>query len=136
MPKGFRRVIGYGLIALGMMGVMYGFSEYMYAIKSSQMILGKIIEMKPSLFNDPTYQAIINLAISQSTTMAVSTYIAPGFILSALGFVLLYINKVIEHFEGLESVVGAVVEGFLGDDAPIVLTEEVENEKRADPNKK
>ena len=126
MPRSVRKLIGYGLITLGLMGVLYGFSEYIYALKSSQMILGKIIDMKPQLFNDPTYQAIINISIGQATAMKVLTYIVPGFIISALGFVLLYINQIIEHFEGIESVVGEVVKGLT--DEPIVLTDEVKND--------
>lgn len=132
MPRNVRKVIGYGLIALGMMGVLYGFSEFMYTLKSTQMILGKIIEMKPALFNDPVYQAIINVSIGQSTAMKVLTYIVPGFIMTGIGFLLLFINQIIEHFEGIEKVVGEIVKGLVSDE-PIVLTEEVTDEKRGDP---
>jgi hypothetical protein len=136
MPKSFRRVIGYGLIALGIMAVIYGFSEYMYALKSVQVVLGKIIKMKPQLFNDPVYQAIINISIGQATAMKVLTYIVPGFIISGIGFILIFLDDVIKRLDGFAEAGTAVLKSLddafspLGQEETIDLTEGMESKEQ------
>jgi hypothetical protein len=134
-----RRAIGYGLIIFGMMGILYGFSEYMYALRSTQMILGRIMEMKPQLFNDPTYQAIINLAMGQSTAMKVLAYIVPGFIVAALGFMITYMDDIIKRLDGYAEAGAKVLDElnnvFNSQDEIIELTDEMEikDEEGASP---
>jgi hypothetical protein len=131
MPKNFRKVIGYGIITLGLVSVGYGFSEYMYALKSVQMILGKIIEIKPALYGDPMYQSIINIAIGQATAMKVLTYIVPGFIISSVGFISLFLDEVIQRLDSYADTGAKILDEaakiFKADDEKIVdLTEDME----------
>jgi len=130
-----RKLIGYGFVALGLIIVIYGFSEHIYDLKNVQLILSKLMETKPQLYNDPVYRAIINLSVGHSTSIVVSTYIEPGFILSALGFIIIFMEEILQHFDGIRLVINEVISGVNDalktddEDGIIKLTKDMEIKK-------
>lgn len=125
------KTISYATLSFGMIAVIYGFSEYMYALKSVQYVLGNMIKGNQQLLTDPAFQAIINIAIGQATAMKVLAYIAPGFILSALAIIMILLSEVIYHLRGMEQITSAITENLMEvfkEDEVIELKNEVKKE--------
>lgn len=128
-----RKAFGYTTIMFGLVGIIYGFSEYMYALESVQYLLGGMIEFNPELLNDPEFQAIINIAIGQVTAMKVLTYIVPGLILVSLGVGLIFLVNIIEKLDGYSKTGNEIIQsltGALSGEGDIIeLKNEVQNTK-------
>jgi hypothetical protein len=125
------KTISYATLVFGLIGIIYGFSEYMYALKSVQYLLGNMIKGNQQLFTDPAFQAFINISIGQATAMKVLAYIAPGFILSALAIIMILLSEVICHLRGMEQITSAITENLMEvfkEDEVIELKDEVKKE--------
>lgn len=128
-----RKAFGYTTIMFGLVGIIYGFSEYMYALESVQHLLGGMIQLNPELLNDPAFQAIINIAIGQATAMKVLTYIVPGLILISLGVGLIFLADIIEKLDGYSKAGNEIIQGLTGalssENDIVELINEVQNTK-------
>ena len=113
----YRKGMALCLILAGIAFFNYGCFQIIDILQSSNMILEKIVaKTNPQLLHDPLYQHILNYSSNQSISINVLIYLFPGFVLTGFGSILLFINKIIEHFEGIENVVGEVFRSLVGDD--------------------
>ena len=110
--KMIRSIIVNTLMIFGFIGILYGFSEFMVTLKATQMLLGKAITMKPELLNSHNFHALIQLSIGQSTAMKVIAYIAPGFIILGISFILLFLSRILNHLETYQAMIDTVIKEF------------------------
>lgn len=124
------KLCGWATITLGLFAILYGASEFMHTIRVSQNILNEIIKVKPELFNNPSMYAFIKIAMDQALSMKVIAFIAPGFILSALGLCIVYLAKILEKINIFLEVLNSGLEIFNddSDNHDEKLTDDLQNE--------
>jgi hypothetical protein len=123
------RALGYTLIFLGLVWFSYGLSEYKHTISS----INSVTESMPEkILTDQTFQTLIGMTTNQTLSMNVLTYIAPAFMIIAMGILIILIDKILEPLQkfdkGIEELLKNSESIYNEDDKTVVATGEVNHE--------